>query len=363
MPGAGTGGEWPESPPPVWRRMQHLIFWGNVKTWILGLAFSITASIGCAGRGPEVPGLHTLPVTQPAMRPGLPDPSAGLRRVAITVDDLGTSDASSAPEISDGMLAHLTLHQAPVTVFANCRALDVDGLRKWQAAGATIGNHTEAHLSVDDTSGPRVSDAWWSGVKTCDAQLRELTGAPIQYFRFPYLRTGANEARKRDAARRLASLGYRVAPVTAATSEWLLADYYEDALAHGDRELAADIVERYVSHVVETLDWAEEMARAKGIERMAHITLVHANRLAAEHLGKALAALSAQGWDFVSLEEAMQDPVYARRDAYAGKCGCSWLARIEPALKPTDPYAFSDAEAQIAAEFGPRVEALKAPRE
>jgi peptidoglycan/xylan/chitin deacetylase (PgdA/CDA1 family) len=296
------------------------------------------------------------------MRPGQKDPRAGLRRVAITIDDLGTSDASSEPALSAALLGHLRRYQAPVAAFVNCRKMRPDVLQQWDAAGATIGNHTQAHLSVDDTTGPRVSQAWWSGVTACDEQLRTELGRPIRYFRFPYLRTGASESQKRDAARRLASLGYRVAPVSSPTTEWLLADYYGDARAYGDEALANEVVQRYVVHMVESLEHAEQLARAKGIERMAHITLIHANSLSADHLGDALEALEGQGWDFVSLDEALSDPVYARRDAFAGKHGYSWLARIEPAAKANDEDVFGKYEAIFAAEFGGRVEALKSAR-
>jgi peptidoglycan/xylan/chitin deacetylase (PgdA/CDA1 family) len=296
------------------------------------------------------------------MRPGQKDPRAGLRRVAITIDDLGTSDASSEPALSAALLGHLRRYQAPVAVFVNCRKMRPDVLQQWDAAGATIGNHTQAHLSVDDTAGPRVSQAWWSGVTACDEQLRTELGRPIRYFRFPYLRTGTGESRRRDAERRLTSLGYRVAPVSAPTTEWLLADYYEDARDYGDEALASEVVQRYVRHMVESLEQAEQLARDKGIERMAHIALSHANSLAADHLGDALEALEGQGWDFVSLDEALSDPVYARRDAYAGKRGASWIARIEPAARDTDEDVFAQAAAAIVTEFGERVEALKIAR-
>ena len=296
------------------------------------------------------------------MRPGLKDPRAGLRRVAITVDDLGTSDASSEPALSESMLGHLKRHQAPVAVFVNCRKMRPEVLQQWDAAGATIGNHTFAHLTVDDVPGSHVSQAWWTGVKACDEQLRTQLGRPISYFRFPYLRTGGSAGKKHEAEARLASLGYRVAPVSSPTTEWLLADYYEDAVAYGDPALAEEVVKSYVAHMAHTLELAEEVAQSKGIERMAHITLVHANSLSADHLGEALEALEAQGWDFVTLEEAMEDPAYSRRDAYAGQHGYSWLSRIEPTVKSPDADVFASFEKTFVAEFAARIEALKKAR-
>jgi hypothetical protein len=60
----------------------------------------------------------------------------------------------------------------------------------------------------------------------------------------------------------------------------------------------------------------------------------------------------------VTLEEALADPIYARKDAYAGHCGCSWLARIEPVSPRGGEYVFGDYEDAIKARFGPAVQAL-----
>jgi hypothetical protein len=68
----------------------------------------------------------------------------------------------------------------------------------------------------------------------------------------------------------------------------------------------------------------------------------------------------ARGWQFISLQEALTDPVYALPDSYAGTCGCSWLARIYPALTKEDPYIFGDYEDQIRECFEKRVSASTA---
>jgi peptidoglycan/xylan/chitin deacetylase (PgdA/CDA1 family) len=280
-------------------------------------------------------------------------------RVAVTLDDLGVNEASVDPERSRRILAALHDAGAPVAVFANCVVVRPETLRLWQTAGATIGNHTATHRSVDanDERGKGADAAWWDEVESCHQRLSAILGEPVRYFRFPYLRAGGDEATKREAARRLATLDYVVTPVTAATSEWLLAGYYETAVERRDAALMSDLVAAYVEHMVGTLATARDFAAHKVGHDVAHITLAHVNRLAADHLADVLAALRARGASFISLPEALADPVYALPDAYVGGCGCSWLARIAPPLTPMDTYVFGDGEDALHARFEPRVTA------
>ncbi len=291
--------------------------------------------------------------------PSAPEATSARRNVAITIDDLGVDEASSDPELSSRILAQLADAAAPVAVFVNCEHLKDETLALWRAAGATIGNHTYSHASLDGGADAGFSELWWRDVARCHERLAQSAAGDVRYFRFPYLRYGANEARKREAAQRLASLGYRVAHVTAATSEWLLAQYYELALEAGDGAFARSVAQRYIAHMVETLETAEQLAASKGWRQVKQITLLHVNRLAGDHLAQVLAALRVRGWHFISLEEALSDPVYERNDEYTGGCGCSWLARIAPALSKTDDYAFGEYEARIREQLEPHAATLR----
>lgn len=304
---------------------------------------------GCAARPPAV-SEPIKPATTGSSTASAP------ARVAITLDDLGATVESADPELSARILKALGAQAAPVAVFVNCVHLRDDALALWQHAGATIGNHTTTHLSLD-AAGP--DDAWWNDVKSCDDRLRRNLGEPVRFFRFPYLRYGKTAEFHEHAAQRLSDLGYRVAHVTAATSEWLVAGYYETALARGDAGLAQDLAAAYVEHMVDSLQAAHDLAVRKTGHDVAQITLAHVNRLAGDHLSDVLSALQSRGWHFISLEEALRDPVYAQPDAYVGGCGCSWLARIAPALTRDAPYVFGDYEDRLRTRFEPRVSSLR----
>lgn len=73
------------------------------------------------------------------------------RTAAITVDDLGATEASSAPEMSTRILRALAAESAPMAVFVDLRALRRETLLLWQQAGATCsprGGHGAGFVSL-----------------------------------------------------------------------------------------------------------------------------------------------------------------------------------------------------------------------
>ncbi|HEX2189833.1 MAG TPA: polysaccharide deacetylase family protein [Longimicrobiaceae bacterium] len=262
--------------------------------------------------------------------------------VAITFDDLPVmafedvpfrERADSAPEralVSDRILGTLARHGIPAAAFANTGRLRAgDGiLRAWIDAGVEIGNHTASHRSVDDGS----LEGWKTDVLACDAALREAVGRAVRYFRFPYLRTGAIAARKEEAADYLRTLGYRTVPATVTSAEWLLAHYYHLAWAGGDAGAMASVARLFVAHSVEALAAARALARGTVGREVPQIVLLHVNRLSADHLDAVLREWRARKHGFVTLEEALADPVFALPDRYVGPRGGSWLLRVAGAV-------------------------------
>jgi hypothetical protein len=70
--------------------------------------------------------------------------------------------------------------------------------------------------------------------------------------------------------------------------------------------------------------------------------LLHANELNAEVYAELIAGIKRRGYRFVTLEDAMRDPAYAREDGYHSRYGPSWLHRWAMAEKK--PRTFYDGE-------------------
>lgn len=285
--------------------------------------------------------------------PAPPPAPAAATAVAVTIDDLPfvgpVAPGDSWTAATARILAALAERRAPVTGFAVCDRLGSGGeaiARQWLAAGAGLGNHTADHRAVDD-----VEPAEWSRrVGECKRRLAAIAGREIRWFRFPYLRTGETPERRDAAARALARLGHDQAPVSIDTSEWALVRPYVDALERGDRETAAAIGLAHVDHVRAAALRYRVIARRRSGRDPAHVLLLHANALAADHLGAALDALAAEGFRFVELGEALADAIYRAPDRYAGAVGLSVLYRIDAGAE--QPWSWDSAQlAALRARF------------
>ncbi len=260
----------------------------------------------------------------------LPAPRPSPVEVAVTIDDLpfigGVAAGDSPARAIDRIVAALRAAGAPATGFVACdRIGDVPILARW--GSLPLGNHSSSHRPIDALE----PAAWLADIRACRDRLSELGGRTPRYFRYPFLQQGRTAGR-RDAARAtVRELGHEPAPVSIDTSDWVLNPPYVSALRAGDRARRQAIATAYVEHLVSALRHYREVARERLGRDVKHILLIHANALAADHLGAALAAYRREGARFIALEAALSDPVYARPDDYAGPIGLSWLYRFAPA--------------------------------
>ena len=187
-------------------------------------------------------------------------------------------------------------------------------------------------------------------MQKCDDRLHALTRDSIRWFRYPFLHEGESAAVRDSVARALARMGYRNAHVTIDNSEWVLARAYDLAVRGDDSLRAAEIAGAYVEHLVDAGRHFRAVARERFGRETGQVLLLHANRLAVDHVGAAIDALVADGFVIRSLPEVMTDPVFLETDGYAGPRGLSWLYRVEPAVDD-DPWDEA-AEAAIVERFG-----------
>ncbi len=55
--------------------------------------------------------------------------------------------------------------------------------------------------------------------------------------------------------------------------------------------------------------------------------MVHANLINADAFEDVAKMMMARGYVFISIDEAMKDPVYHRPDTFDGEVGVTWLSR------------------------------------
>lgn len=264
----------------------------------------------------------------------VPPPDAALTPLAVTVDDLPyvgpTPRGEPAREALAAIAEVLSARDVPAIGFVTCGRLDdhPDALQPWLDRGLEVGNHSTAHTALDD----RTLEQFTADIVACRDRLAALTGTPPTYFRYPFLRTGSERAHRDAGFEALAATGQRRAPVTIDTSEWVLARPYAEAVAAGDEVRARAIAEAYLTHLRLAARHYREVAAARtGGRAPAQIFLLHANALATDHLGEVLDMLLEEGFRFVSLSDALTDPIFAAEDDWVDPVGASWLYRMAPA--------------------------------
>lgn len=276
-------------------------------------------------------------------------------RVAITIDDLpwsGNPPAEGGPGAELQRIEAALQHaRVPATGFVICEAAQADraAIAGWIRSGFDVGNHSARHRDLNSTP----LEEWLDDVRRCDAQLLEYGSAYTHYFRFPMLHQGADRATRNAVAQALRELGLSTAHVSVDTSEWLLADGYARA-HHRANAVAMNALGAELSrHVRAALDHADGVARRKLGGRVPLVLLLHANLLVADKLQELLETLVAHDIEFISMRQALADPVYALPDEYVGRKGLSWLYRIAP-LEVAD-VAWDDREAEAVTALVARV--------
>jgi peptidoglycan/xylan/chitin deacetylase (PgdA/CDA1 family) len=264
------------------------------------------------------------------------------RRVAITFDDLpavaipsGTScDLGALEDNTARLLATLTAHHIPTIGFVNegrlCKSMDPAALavllRMWVDRGEELGNHTFSHVDLDVTT----PTAYEGDIVRGEAVTRKVLsekGKALRYFRHPNLNTGRDAQTKAAIEMFLAQHGYLAAPVTIGSNEWMFAAIYADAKDRGDLGTMRIVAEAYIPYMRTVFEYYEKASLRLFAYEARQILLLHASALNADNLEPLLAMIQSRGYQFISLEEALQDRAYHSRNTYLGSKGFSWFLR------------------------------------
>lgn len=261
--------------------------------------------------------------------------------MAITVDDLPVAQPSwhndqQMDRITEDLLATFAEHGVPAVGFVNEGKLEkereVDAFRlglleRWLNAGLELGNHGYAHLDLHRVS----PEDWQADVIRGEVETRKLveaSGGSLRYFRHPFLHVGMTAELQNEISAFLGSRGYTVAPVTIDNGEWIYGRAYARAFNDDDEELKIRLGQDYVRYMLEVVRFYEGQGQAIVGRAIPHVLLIHAYALNADWLDRLLDELEQRGYRWISLEEALEDPVYTRAiNGWTGQGGISWLHR------------------------------------
>jgi peptidoglycan/xylan/chitin deacetylase (PgdA/CDA1 family) len=207
-------------------------------------------------------------------------------------------------------------------------------LEVWRSAGVALGNHTWSH--------PRLQKV---GIA---AYLRDLSRGHLEVakhvppgtripFRYPYLYEGFERGEREAIRQKLRELESPVAPVTVDTRDYYYARRYTAALREGRRERVEALRRVWRWDLEESTLRAEWLSRELFGREPPQILLLHANELAAHHLGEHLDWLEGRGYRFVTLAEALEDPAYGETDRSLSPTGDSLWLRLRRSRQLTSP--------------------------
>lgn len=259
------------------------------------------------------------------------------RRVAVTIDDgpvVGEmTDLGNFQRITNGLVGAFQVERVPVTMFINERQLNVPGQRdaraavveQWLDAGFDLGNHTYSHRSANSAPLDEFLDDIVKG-EVITRALLERRGRQLVWLRYPYLHSGTTAETHQAIVDFLEARHYRVAPVTVDYADYAFAGAYVRELRRGNIDVAERIEQAYLDQVDVGFEYAERSSLELFGREIPHILLIHCNELNSVTLGESIARMRTRGYTFITLDEAMEDPVYLRPDTFAGPGG-SWLSR------------------------------------
>lgn len=282
--------------------------------------------------------------------------AASPRQVAITIDDLPSSEVSLSSE------ADLAARNARIVAalrgtnaigFVNENKLEVDGavsaarlqwLRDWLAAGIALGNHTYNHNGLHATAIADYERSILDGERQLRPLLAEFKQVP-RWFRHPYLQAGQDGGLRTHLDAFLGEHGYRIAPVTVDNGEWIYARAYLLLRNAGKHAEAQALVREYIDYLEAKFQFFEQASKRLFGREIAQVLLIHANALNADALPTLLDRLRRRGYAFVGLEVALADPAYQHADGYRGRAGISWLHRW--AMAEHKPTVFYEGEPAV----------------
>lgn len=166
----------------------------------------------------------------------------------------------------------------------------------------------------------------------------------MKYFRHPYLHLGPTKERADSLSKFLSEHNYITAPVSIDNDDYLFALAYHRLLAKKDLQKADQLGEDYLKYMEEKLLFYEKQSEKLFERNISQILLLHANKLNADYLGKLTDVYLKHGYEFVSLEKALEDPAYQTPITKYGRYGISWLDRWALSAGKTGDFFKGDPE-------------------
>jgi peptidoglycan/xylan/chitin deacetylase (PgdA/CDA1 family) len=243
-------------------------------------------------------------------------PAHAQKRIALSFDDVPRQRGAfmTPDQRTEALIA--ALKRAGVTqaaFFLNPGNLydndDGEGgvrrIRAYVAAGHVIANHSWSHPHLTALT----ARVYLADIDRAAAWLKGRRGYR-PWFRYPYLDEGGKDKVKRDAVRKgLAARHLRDGYVTIDGSDWNMDELTTAAIAAKKPVDMKALHDLYIETLVGAADAYDDIAVKTLGRSPAHVMLMHETDLNALYIEDFAAALRADGWDIIPVDDAYADPI------------------------------------------------------
>ncbi len=262
------------------------------------------------------------------------------KRVCFSVDDMpvvsyGIADSNYHKDLISKLIISMKNKNIPAIGFVNDKKIydkhgvvpfQVELLKKWIDSGLELGNHTYSHYDYNALSCSEFVKDIIKG-ETITKELLGAKGQSIKYFRHPFLHTGNTRAKADSLNTFLFNHGYKTAPVTIDNDDYLFAVAYSKADVRGDKELMIKIGRDYIDYMQKKTRYYEAQSQKLFGRNINQILLIHASQLNSDYLDSLAVMFQNNGYEFISMDKALEDGAYNSEITVCGKMGISWLDR------------------------------------
>lgn len=261
---------------------------------------------------------------------------AEMKEIAITIDDLPLvaskmntpGNQQRSTERFTKIIEFLRENQVPAIGFVIAGSIEKGQwqfLEDFRQAGLMIGNHTYTHRSLNQIG----ADKYIADIERADQVLAPVLTEP-KYFRYPYLAEGNKES-KPKVLEYLAAHHYTVAPVTIDSKDFAFNEKaYKVPFRSREAYILNTLKPRYIAYIHEQTQKAEKRAKGQPVKQ---ILLLHANLLNSYLLGDVIQYYKENGYKFISLTAALENPAPAITFSNEEKV---------PEKKPEEPQTLSN---------------------
>ena len=243
--------------------------------------------------------------------------TASAQQMAITFDDLPAHGEKPAGmtrlDIASSILDTIRREHLPAVYgFVNGVRIEQDPaaesvLKAWRDAGQPLANHTWSHPNLD-TMTPEAFEA--DILKNEPLLEKYMAGQDWHWLRYPFLHEGDTVEKRRVVEAWLNEHHYQTAEVSMDFEDYLWNSPYARCLAKGDTAAIQKLHDSYLATADQYLTLFRTLSKTLYGRDVKYVLLMHVGAFDAKMFPELLALYRTRGFSFITLPEAIKDPIY-----------------------------------------------------